>query len=117
MEMWVKLYRNAGVQPHIVQQKPTLPLLATCKGISIGAEGSRSEFSRNIVAVLLDEPNGRINVFMAWRKREKSTSVLGFLNTVREVFKTGEDTLLPGASSKPKVYALATACFINIFSA
>jgi len=37
--------------------------------------------------VPLDEPDPKIGVYTAWRKRENSAAVLAFLNTVRRVFR------------------------------
>jgi DNA-binding transcriptional LysR family regulator len=82
----LELFRRAGVQPNIIEQMPTAPLLVACKGISIGGEGFQSEFSGDIISRPLHEPDALANVSMAWRKGEKSAAVLSFLNTVRKVF-------------------------------
>jgi DNA-binding transcriptional LysR family regulator len=83
----LELYRNAGVAPNIVQEKPTAPLLVACKGIAIGGRGTGAEFGKEIAALPLDEPDAQIKVYMAWRKGEKSAAVLSFLNTARRILR------------------------------
>jgi hypothetical protein len=40
-----------------------------------------------VVAVPLDEPDAKIDVFMAWRKCESSMAVLALLTSTRQVFR------------------------------
>jgi hypothetical protein len=42
-----------------------------------------------VAVVPLNEPGATLDVQMAWRARENSPAILGFLKTVRYVFRTG----------------------------
>jgi len=91
------LYARADMTPNIIVL-PAEPLprgnvqtifLATRKGISIVADEVPTHPSPDsaVVAVPLDEPEAKVGVYTAWRKRENSAAVLAFLNTVRRVFR------------------------------
>ena len=90
------LYARAGVTPNVIAL-PTEPLprgnvqtifLTTRKGISIVADevATHPAPDSTVIAVPLDEPDAKIGVYVAWRKRESSAAVFAFLNTVRRVF-------------------------------
>ncbi len=91
----IDLYRAAGVIPNVihVQMIPTphgdlqALLLASRKGTFIMPDEAvcRPAPGGEVVAVPLDEPDAHVEVRMAWRKLEKSTAVLAFLNTARRV--------------------------------
>ncbi len=91
----LELYAEAGISPN-VQHVPFSPtpssdaqiILLTCrKGIFIMPDEAprRPPPGSEIVATPLDEPNAKINVWLAWRKEEQSRAVLSFLATVRRV--------------------------------
>ena len=93
----LELYRKADVHPKIIQTR-SLPyeeagaiLVASGKGIyiAIGTNPCHPRFADGVTVVPLAEPDAKFDVHMAWRRDESSISVLGFLDTVREVFKPG----------------------------
>ncbi len=91
----LELFAKAGVQPRIspLEADATSPievqkvLLAANKGIFLVADevSSRTENGNVAVAIPLEDTEARIGLFMAWRKREMSSSVLSFLGTARKV--------------------------------
>jgi len=53
--------------------------------------------------VPLDEPDARIGVYAAWRKRERSAAALTFLNSVRRVFGIERrERRRPGVAGTPE---------------
>jgi len=93
------LYARAGVTPNVIPL-PTDPpprgniqaIFLTCrKGISIVADEVpvHPPPDSAVVAVPLDEPDAKIGVYVAWRKCEKSTAVLAFLDSARRVMGSG----------------------------
>jgi len=94
----LELYAKAGLTPNVVwlpmehMQAPRgnvqTIFLASRKGISVVTDEVLTHPSPEsaVVAVPLDEPDARIGVYAAWRKRERSAAVLTFLNSVRRVF-------------------------------
>ncbi len=93
----IEMYAEAGIVPKIVHvaMEPvphgdTQIVLISChKGIFIMPDEAvnRPAKGGEIVAVPLDEPNAKIDVLMAWRKAEKSSAVLTFLDTCRRIFR------------------------------
>jgi DNA-binding transcriptional LysR family regulator len=92
----LELYARAGVSPRVMQL-PVDPLphdevqrvrLAANQGIFIVAdeEPARAALGCAAAAVSIDDPGARVEVHMAWRKREQSGAVLAFLDTVRRMF-------------------------------
>lgn len=91
----LELFAKAGVTPHIspMAADPLSHgevhkiLLAANKGIFIVADeaSTRVENGNVAVAVPLDDPDAKIDVYMAWRKNEKSPTVLAVLDTARSV--------------------------------
>jgi DNA-binding transcriptional LysR family regulator len=92
-----ELYRKAGVTPHVIQL-PSEPsphgdvqtiLLKCRKGIFIMPDevACHPPPDSEVIALPLDEPDARIEVHVAWRKREQSAVVLSFLNSVRRVLR------------------------------
>jgi len=102
----LELFAKAGISPRIspLTADPLSHgevhkiLLAANKGIFIIADetSTRVENGNVAVAVQLDDPDARIDVFMAWRKNEKSPAVLAVLDTARNVFAT-----LPAPAAVP----------------
>lgn len=68
--------------------------LASGKGIFIGAAAivklNRSLASTELALAELDEPDAKIEVYIAWRKDETCPAVLAFLDSVRRVFRAAE---------------------------
>jgi DNA-binding transcriptional LysR family regulator len=94
----LELFAKAGVSPRIspLTADPLSHgevhkvLLAANKGIFIIADeaSTRAENGSVAVAVPLDDPDARIDVYVAWRKSEKSPTVLAILETARTVLGT-----------------------------
>ena len=92
----LELYSKAGVTPNVIHvpMEPTphgdmqTILLASRKGIFIMPDEivCRPAAGSEVVAIPLDEPDAQVEVRMAWRKSEKSTAVLAFLDSARRVF-------------------------------
>ncbi len=101
-EKALELYQRAGITPRVVHtttgpfEEAGALLVASGKGIYIGAgpAGRRPVLHKDVVAVALDEPEAKVDVFVAWRRQESSPAVLGFVETVRRVFG------LPGKGSQ-----------------
>jgi DNA-binding transcriptional LysR family regulator len=91
----LELFAKAGVSPRIspLAADPLSHgevhkvLLAANKGIFIVADeaSTRVENGNVAVAVPLDDPDAKIDVYMAWRKNEKSPTVRAVLDTARSV--------------------------------
>ncbi len=91
-----ELYAEAGITPNVVYvpldpvpHSDTQIVLLTChNGIFIMPDevACRPAQGSEVVAVLLDEPNAKIDVHVAWRRAEKSAAVLAFVDTSRQVF-------------------------------
>lgn len=92
----LELFARAGVSPSIVPlPADPLPnddvqrlLLAAHRGILIVADEAPARMSLGYAAaaVLLEEPDAKVEVHMAWRKGESSGAVLAFLDSVRRTF-------------------------------
>ncbi len=69
--------------------------LASGKGIFIGAAAivklNRSLASTELALAELDEPDAKIEVYIAWRRDETCPAVLAFLDSVRHVFRAAEN--------------------------
>ena len=97
-ERTLELFAKAGISPRIspLAANPLSHgevhkvLLAANKGIFIIADeaSTRVENGNMAVAVPIDHPDARIGVYMAWRRGEKSPTVLAVLDTARTVFGT-----------------------------
>lgn len=91
----LELFAKAGISPRVspLTADPLSHgevhkvLLAANKGIFIIADetSTRVENGNVAVAIPLDDPDARIEVYMAWRKSEKSPTVLAVLDTARSV--------------------------------
>jgi DNA-binding transcriptional LysR family regulator len=111
----LEIYAEAGITPKIVHidldpvpHSDTQIVLLTChKGIFIMPDelSCRPAQGSEVVAVPLDQPNAKIDVHVAWRREEKSATVLAFLDSTRRVYS---DT--PGCfpSSRSKLPALGS---------
>ena len=91
----LELFAKAGISPHVSPMTADplshgevhKVLRAANKGIFIIADetSTRVENGNVAVAIPLDDPDARIEVYMAWRKSEKSPTVLAVLDTARSV--------------------------------
>jgi len=91
----LEIFANAGMQPCVspLEADPLTSnevhkvLLAANKGIFVIADevSTRSDNANVAVAIPLEDPDARIGLYMARRKREASSSVLTFLETARRV--------------------------------
>jgi DNA-binding transcriptional LysR family regulator len=101
----LELYAAAGITPNVkhvpidpVPHSDLQVVLLTCgKGIFIMPDelGCRPVPTSEVIAVPLEEPNAKIDVYMAWRKSEKSNAVFAFLDTVRRIFRVDDKACLP----------------------
>jgi len=90
----LSLYSKQGLTPHLTvthveaHEEAGAIMIASGKAIFVGAGAAVNRFvsGLELVSVPLDEPEARINVYLAWRKAEESAVVLAFLDTVRRVF-------------------------------
>lgn len=105
----LELFAKAGVSPRVSPMTADplshgevhKVLLAANKGIFIVADEptTRVENGNVAAAVPLDDPDARIEVYMAWRKSEKSAAVLAVLDTARKVLGTQPAETVVGMSA------------------
>ena len=91
----LELFAKAGISPRVSPMAADplshgevhKVLLAANKGIFIVADeaSTRVENGNVAVAIPLDDPDATIEVYMAWRKSEKSPTILAVLDTARSV--------------------------------
>jgi DNA-binding transcriptional LysR family regulator len=89
------LYSRQGLTPHFAvthveaHEEAGAIMVASGKAIFIGAGAivTRSVSGVELVSVPLNEVDAKIEVYMAWRRNEESTPVLGFLDSVRRVLR------------------------------
>jgi DNA-binding transcriptional LysR family regulator len=101
----VQLYTAAGVIPDVllVASDPAphndvqAVMLACGKGIRIRPDEAacRPSPGSEIAVVPLDEPGATMQVHVVWRKNEKSSAVLAFLDTARQVLREEKRSALP----------------------
>jgi DNA-binding transcriptional LysR family regulator len=88
------LYSRRGLTPHFAvthveaHEEAGAIMVAAGKAIyvGVGAIVTRSVSGVELASVRLDEPDAKIEVYMAWRKDERSTVTLSFMQAVRQVF-------------------------------
>ena len=107
-ERTLELFAKAGISPRVSPMTADplshgevhKVLLAANKGIFIIADeaSTRLDNGNVAVAVPLDDPDAKIDVYMAWRKNEKSPAVLAVLDTARSVLGTSAETTAVAAS-------------------
>jgi DNA-binding transcriptional LysR family regulator len=89
------LYSRHGMTPHLTvthaeaHEEAGAIMVASGKGIFIGAGAivNRSVSGIDLASVRLNEPEAKIEVYMAWRKNEQSTAVFSFLDSARRVLR------------------------------
>jgi DNA-binding transcriptional LysR family regulator len=89
------LYSRHGMTPHLMvthaeaHEEAGAIMVASGKGIFMGAGAivNRSVSGIDLVSVRLNEPEAKIEVYMAWRKNEQSTAIFSFLDSARRVLR------------------------------
>jgi DNA-binding transcriptional LysR family regulator len=94
------LYTSRGLTPPVAlthveaHEEAGAITLASGKGVFIGAAAivklNRPLGSAELAWAELDEPDAKIEVYIAWRKDESRPAVCAFLDSVRSVFRAGE---------------------------
>jgi len=90
------LYSRQGLTPHLAvthveaHEEAGAIMIASGKGIFVGAGATVNRWVSGIelISVRLEEPEAKIEVYVAWRKDEESAATLAFLDSVRRVFRT-----------------------------
>ncbi len=95
-DLTLALYAKAGIAPKISpltadsgsHGEVHKVLLAANKGIFIVGDEitTRADNGNVAAAVPIDDPDAKIEVCIAWRKNERSATVLAFVDTARKVF-------------------------------
>ena len=89
------LYSRRGLTPHLTltrvaaHEEAGAIMVASGKAIFIGAGAivTRSVAGIDLASARLNEPEAKIEVYMAWRKDEDSSAVFSFLNSVRSILR------------------------------
>ena len=99
-DRWLGLYAAAKIAPKIMTvsalplQQAALLVVAAGRGICLVSESMvansylSSDRSQGIAIVPLNEPGSRISVSMVWRAKEKSSTVLQFLESARDATRS-----------------------------
>lgn len=108
------LYSRQGFTPRLAvmhveaHEEAGAIMIAAGKAIfvGVGATVNRSVSGIELASVRLDEPEAKIEVYVAWRKHEESAVVLAFLDSVRRVFRSpAHAERLPRSHSRHEVSA------------
>ena len=91
----VGMFSRQGFTPHLMvthveaHEEAGAIMVASGKAIFVGAGAivNRSVSGLELASVGLNEPEAKIEVYVAWRKREDSTSVLTFLDSVHRALR------------------------------
>jgi DNA-binding transcriptional LysR family regulator len=89
------LYSKLGLTSHLTarhvepHEEAGAIMIASGKGIflGVGAIVNRSVSGIDLVSVRLNEPEAKIELYMAWRKEEQSSAVFSFLDTARRLLR------------------------------
>jgi DNA-binding transcriptional LysR family regulator len=89
------LYSRQGMTPHLTvthaeaHEEAGAIMVASGRAIFMGAGAivNRSVSGLDLVSIRLDEPEAKIEVYMAWRKNEQSSAVCSFLDSARRVLR------------------------------
>ncbi|MGA9883449.1 MAG: LysR family transcriptional regulator [Candidatus Acidiferrales bacterium] len=108
------LYAKAGIDPRVSplaadpgsHGEVHKVLLATNRGIFIVGDeiSTRMDNGNAAAAIPIEDPDAKIEVSIAWRKTEKSATVLAFVDTARQMFAE-PDTLRTASCLSSKVAA------------
>lgn len=102
------LYSRNGFTPQLTvthveaHEEAGAIMIAAGKAIFVGAGGTvnRSVYGIELASLRLNEPDAKIEVYVAWRKDEESPAVLSLLESVRRVYKLPEHS---GGSNASKL--------------
>ncbi|MGH2397864.1 MAG: LysR family substrate-binding domain-containing protein, partial [bacterium] len=91
----LSLYRRQGLTPHLTvahieaHEEAGAIMVASGRAIylGVGAIATRPVAGVELAVVRLNEPDAKIEVYVAWRKGEESAPVFTFLDSVRRIFK------------------------------
>jgi len=89
------LYAKQGLTPHFMvthvepHEEAGAIMVATGRAIFIGVGGivTRSVAGIELASAKLNEPEAKIEVYVAWRKDEESSAVFSFLESVRRTYR------------------------------
>jgi DNA-binding transcriptional LysR family regulator len=88
------LYSKQGLTSHLTvthveDEEAAAAMVKAGKAIlmGVGAIGNRYISGANLVSVRLDEPEAKIELYMAWRKNEQATAVFSFLDNARKILR------------------------------
>jgi DNA-binding transcriptional LysR family regulator len=106
----LELYRDAGIRPRTIQTE-TLPyeeagaiLVASGRGIyiAVGQNPVHSSFLDRVKAIPLNEPEGRVEVHVIWRRQESSRPVLSLIETVDAMLSKRKQFYRKRSESRPR---------------
>jgi DNA-binding transcriptional LysR family regulator len=91
----VGMFSRQGFTPHLIvthveaHEEAGAIMVASGKAIFVGAGAivNRTVSGLELASVRLNEPEAKIEVYVAWRKREDSAIVLAFLDSVRRALR------------------------------
>ncbi len=91
----VGMFSRQGFTPHLIvthveaHEEAGAIMVASGKAIFVGAGAivNRAVSGLELASVHLNEPEAKIEVYVAWRKREDSTTVLAFLDSVHRALR------------------------------
>jgi DNA-binding transcriptional LysR family regulator len=88
------LYSRQGLTSHLTvrhveDEEAGALMVASGKAIlmGVGAIVNRCVSGVDLVSVRLNEPEAKIELYMAWRKNERSTAVFSFLDSARRILR------------------------------
>jgi DNA-binding transcriptional LysR family regulator len=87
------LYSKQGLKSqltviNVAEEETAITMVAAGKAIlmRVGRAGGHSASGQRLIPVRLDEPEVKIELYMAWRKNEQARMVFSFLDSMRDVF-------------------------------
>ena len=74
---------------HVEDEEVGAAMVASGKAIlmGVGAIVNRTVAGVDLVSVRLNEPEAKIELYVAWRKNEQSAAVFSFLDSVRRILR------------------------------
>ena len=90
LALWVA----AGIKPLVVEGQPppyaqdAMMLVASRQGyyLGIASQYTQSHRTSGVAVVPLDEPDARLEIYVAWHRNDASTHVREFVRSARDVF-------------------------------
>ncbi|MGA8274580.1 MAG: LysR substrate-binding domain-containing protein [Candidatus Sulfotelmatobacter sp.] len=85
------LYSKQGLRSHLTvthvdSNEEGAAMVASGQAILLGV-GATGSHSSDLVSVRLNEPEAKVELYLAWRKNEQSSAVFSFLDTARRIFR------------------------------